>query len=229
MNKEQNTLIIWDFDGVVADSEKLWVKIWYDSLVEKKGIRLTDDQVKKYLTGLSEKTKQKYINELFKKNIVDEAFIQYTRSVEIKQIQSILTPIDGVKNIFADPSFTHCIATGAVKMLASMKLKKVGLWPKYINENNCFTSDMVENGKPAPDLFLFAAKKMGFKPENAVVIEDSINGIHAAQAANMRVIAFVGAENNNNAEYKKTCRDEGVFAVIDNMKDLHTFLKENFR
>lgn len=228
MNIKQKTLLIWDFDGVVADSEKLWVKTWYEALLQKKGIKLSDEQVKTYLTGLSEKTKQKYINDLFNKTIVDDAFINYTRSIEILQIQNVLEPTPGVEQIFADSSWVHCIATGTSKPLALMKLKKVGLWEKYINEKNCFTSDMVQNGKPAPDLFLFAAQKMGYTAEKCVVIEDSINGIKAAKAANMKVIAFIGAENNNNDDYAKACTNEGVFAVVRDMNELHILLSQHF-
>lgn len=65
----------------------------------------------------------------------------------------------------------------------------------YFTDEAIFTSQQVKNGKPAPDLFLFAAEKMGFKPQNCIVIEDSAAGIEAAIAANMNVIGFLGGSH----------------------------------
>ena len=61
-----------------------------------------------------------------------------------------------------------------------------------LEETPLFTASMVEHGKPAPDLFLYAAEKMGVKPADCLVIEDSLNGIRAAHAAGMEVLRFTG-------------------------------------
>ena len=226
--KMQKTLLIWDFDGVLADSERLWLQIWYDMLVQKRGLKLSEDEVQKYLVGLSAKTKCAYLNTYFNAEI-DEDFISDVHTEEIRQIKTIMQPISGAKDIVADNAYAHCVATGGISKLTKLKLEKVGLWQTYIDEHNCFTSDMVQNGKPAPDLFLFAAKKMGYKPENCLVIEDSINGIKAALAAKMRVVAFIGAQNNNNESYAKLCKDTGAIAAFNSMPKLHQFLKDNLR
>lgn len=222
-------LLIWDFDGVIADSEQLWVKIWYETLIKTKNIRLSKEEVQKYLVGMSAKTKQQILNERFGPETIDETFLHDTNMQEKFQIEHVLSPIDGVEKIFSDDSFVHCVATGTVQDLAVLKLKRVGLWKKYIDEKNCFTSDMVQNGKPAPDLFLLAASSMGYDPQDCVVIEDSVHGIHAALAAKMAVIAFIGAENNNTQTYADVCLKEGASQVFNNMKDLHLFLKKQNR
>ena len=221
----KKTLLIWDFDGVIADSEHLWVETWYNALLDKKNIKLSADEVQKYLTGMSIKTKQKILNERFGENTIDEEFLRYTHDRERIQIETALQGVPGVLEIFADTRFNHCIATGTLKDFAILKLKKVGLWQKYVDDHNCFTSDMVQNGKPAPDLFLFAASQMGYKPEDCIVIEDSISGIKAGIAANMKVIAFIGAEGNNTKAYADTCIKEGAVTAFNNMLDLHSFLK----
>lgn len=66
---------------------------------------------------------------------------------------------------------------------------------KYFNQDAIFSSNQVSNPKPAPDLFLFAAKKMGIKPENCIVIEDSLAGAEAATAAGMKVMMFLGGSH----------------------------------
>ena len=80
----------------------------------------------------------------------------------------------------------------------------------YFSEPAIFTSQQVEKPKPAPDLFLFAAKEMGFEPENCIVVEDSPAGTQAAIAAGMNVLIFLGGSHacydwykNNFANYDR--------------------------
>jgi len=98
------------------------------------------------------------------------------------------------------------------------------MWGTYFSKDNLFTVDMVEKGKPAPDLFLFAAKKMGEKPEDCVVIEDSIVGMQAGLNAGMEVVAFLGSEIYNNDKYLKKVKDLGIKNIFYNMKDVKEFL-----
>ena len=65
----------------------------------------------------------------------------------------------------------------------------------YFSDQSIFTAQQVSKAKPAPDLFLFAAREMGVKPENCVVIEDSSTGAHAAIAAGMQVLMFLGGSH----------------------------------
>jgi beta-phosphoglucomutase-like phosphatase (HAD superfamily) len=67
-------------------------------------------------------------------------------------------------------------------------LRHTGLWERF--EGRIFSASEVEHGKPAPDLFLHAARRMGFDPAATAVVEDSVPGIEAARAAGMRALAF---------------------------------------
>ena len=62
-------------------------------------------------------------------------------------------------------------------------------------QDRLFTASQVANGKPAPDLFLHAAARMGFEPQNCLVVEDSISGLDAALAAGMSVLHFAGGSH----------------------------------
>ena len=227
MTEKQKTLLIWDFDGVLADSERLWVDIWYQSLIDKRNIKLSNDEVEKYLTGLSEKTKCEYLNIYFNAHI-DDDFIKEIHQQQLIKIETELNPMPGIEPIFSDNSFKHAVATGTRRSVVDIKLKKIGLWQKYIDFSNCFTSDDVQNGKPAPDLFLYTAKKMGYLPQNSIVIEDSINGIKAGIASNMTVLAFIGAKSNNNDHYARQCLENGASHVFKTMPDLHQFLRNSY-
>ena len=113
---------------------------------------------------------------------------------------------------------------GGIESKTSLKIETVGI-RKYFPKEKVFTVDMVKVGKPEPDLFLLAAEKMGYKPENCVVIEDSLAGLNAALKAGMTPIAFTKYSNDY---YKKEIRKMPVKYVFDDMKKVEDFLVENF-
>ena len=81
----------------------------------------------------------------------------------------------------------------------------------------------MENGKPAPDLFLHAANTMNTAPENAIVIEDSIAGVLAGVSANMRVFGFLGGGHITDGHAKRLI-GVGAERVFDRMADLEGLL-----
>jgi beta-phosphoglucomutase-like phosphatase (HAD superfamily) len=87
-----------------------------------------------------------------------------------------------------------------------------------------FSATMVENGKPAPDLFLYAAAAMGIEPSACLVVEDSPAGIVAAQAAGMTVCAFTGGSHTIHASYQKALTALHPDARFDAMEDLLHFV-----
>jgi len=84
---------------------------------------------------------------------------------------------------------------------------------------NIFSASQVKNGKPAPDLFLFAANEMKVLPERCVVIEDSLAGIAGARAAGMRVFGFYGGSHCQPG-YANTLRQAGADLTFDDMRQL---------
>jgi len=225
---QMKKLIIWDFDGVIADSEKLWIKVWRDLLQQRKNLVLTDKQTADLLVGVSDKTKVLRLKKEFPDLILDDAFIDKVQRGQIYAGMHFLEEIPGVRNVIADTDFEHCIATGATKEQQKMKFIKFPWLEQYIPLSKCYTSDMVELGKPAPDLFLLAAKENNKALSDCVVIGDSLNDFAAAKAAGIKCIAFVGAEGNNNEVYKQKCLDADVADICATMSDLHAVLKRFF-
>ena len=228
MIKSNKPLIIWDFDGVIADSEKLWVRVWRNVLKKEKGIVLTKKQELEWLMGVADRTKKHNIQKHFPDAQLDTEFMQKITAGEIYIGSRLMRPMPGVQKVLADTHFLPCIATGATK---EQQLWKISLFPwlkQYVPIKHFFTVDMVKHGKPAPDIFLLALKKMGYKADNAVVIEDSLNGMEAAKAAGIRCIAFVGSKGNNTPSYRKKCLDLGVVNVCNTMSKLHKFLYQIF-
>lgn len=218
-------LIIWDFDGVICDSDGIWADNWQKLLLSEKKIRLSEEEKRALLIGISEKDKAKRLEQHFPNLKIDESFMQKLNALHDFGMKNLLTLTDGVEEIFKDSRFKQCIATGGNKYQNDTKNHTVGI-DKYFNETNCFTADMVQKGKPEPDIFLLAAQKMNSPIENCVIIEDSLDGIRAGKKAGMRVFAFVGAKANNNDEHKQKCLDIGADKVFDNMHSLHKALKQ---
>lgn len=223
----QQNLIIWDFDGVLADSEHLWVKNWADTLQKLYNFTLTPAQQKQYLEGKADKTKVELLAHDFPQLKLDDKFWQEIHQNENRLIASELTLTDNIEQILDDKNFAQCVATGATLEKHNKKTVKLGLG-KYFDERNTFTAYMVTNGKPAPDIFLYAAETMGFEPQRCLVIEDSLAGIKAAKAADISVIAYIGATGHNTKEYAAACRDAGAYAVSDNMPEVYQLIKEHF-
>lgn len=132
---------------------------------------------------------------------------------------------DGIEEIFKMKKFAQCIATSGSKVKTDLKIKTVGI-EKYFPEEKVFTIDDVKHGKPAPDLFLHAAKVMGYKPENCIVVEDSIAGMTAAIAANMTVIAFIGSPMYQNDKHFEAIKKLGIKNIFYHMSDIKNFLEK---
>ncbi len=223
--KNKLQLIIWDFDGVIADSEKIWLENRRVFFKERLGVDWNFETINKYFGGTSDKTKKQILSRLgyetdeqFWKDVLD-------RDVAFMKKHGI-EKMPGVEKILVDKRFKHCVATGGTKAKTKLKTDIIGL-EKFIPEHHVFTVDNVEKGKPEPDLFLFAAEKMGEKPENCLVIEDSIAGMTAAQRAGMKVVAFLGSSIYQNEDYLQKVKKLGIKDIFYNMKDLYEFIKIN--
>ena len=85
-----------------------------------------------------------------------------------------------------------------------------------------FSAQMVEHGKPAPDVFLLAAEKMGYKPSECLVIEDSVPGVKAAKAAGMTVYGFTGGAHMSDVmvDRLKSEKPDSVFSQMDELLNL---------
>lgn len=97
-------------------------------------------------------------------------------------------PVPGVVEALERIDLPSCVASSGPHHKMEVTLRRAGLWERFAGR--IFSATEVEHGKPAPDLFLHAARAMGFDPASTVVVEDSVPGVVAARAAGMRVLAF---------------------------------------
>ncbi|MBQ9236080.1 MAG: HAD family phosphatase [Alphaproteobacteria bacterium] len=180
-------LIIWDFDGVIADTENLWVQSRLELLKRDYQIDWDFATALKHIGGRSDRDKKNVLRKMGLE-VKDELW-QEAVDIDMKKMPHItLTP--HIKKIFERKDVEQCVATGGTAFKTAEKIKYTGL-RDYFPPQKIFTIDMVEKGKPEPDLFLLAAKTMGYRPQEAIVVEDSVVGVTAAKKAGMQVVAFV--------------------------------------
>ncbi len=99
-----------------------------------------------------------------------------------------LEPVPGVAQALDRIALPTCVASSGPHHKMQVTLRRTGLWDRF--EGRIFSATEVRRGKPAPDLFLHAARAMGFDPASTAVVEDSVPGVVAARAAGMRALAF---------------------------------------
>jgi HAD superfamily hydrolase (TIGR01509 family) len=206
-------LIIFDLDGVLVDSESVVNRILHDMLNEL-GINISPKETVDKFTGLALATCLTDIEKQFGKLPADFAK-QYDNKV-IDTLRTDLRPIDGIFATLENITRPICVASGSSHPRIKLSLEITGLLSKF--GNNIFSIDDVARGKPAPDLFLHAAKQMGHAPQHCAVIEDSVPGVQAGKAAGMAVFAYTGSQSSD------TLAKAGADHVFNNMLHLSDLL-----
>ncbi|MBU3192043.1 HAD family phosphatase [Clostridium bowmanii] len=183
--------VIFDMDGVIIDSEPTHMKLENETY-KKLGIEVTDDEHHSFVGATSnymwEALKNKY-----KLNQTLEELIEYDRNKYFKHLNSDeceIILIDGVKELIQD------LYENGVKLAiaSSSPLDVIYAIAKKFQIEEYFeafvTGDYVKRSKPEPDIFIFAAEKLGVSAENCIVIEDSHNGVLAAKKAGMKCVGI---------------------------------------
>ena len=116
---------------------------------------------------------------------VAERYYAGVKTVFLRELE----PVPGVLAALERIALPSCVASSGPHHKMAVTLRRTGLWDRF--EGRIFSATEVPAGKPAPDLFLHAAARMGFDPRSTAVVEDSVPGIEAAVAAGMRALAFV--------------------------------------
>ncbi|MEA2103361.1 MAG: HAD family hydrolase [Candidatus Cloacimonadota bacterium] len=211
-------LIIFDCDGVLVNSEPISNKVFAQMLNEIK-IKIDEEETTQLFKGRSMESCRQIVNSEFNKNISDSFLKEFRRRTN-KIFAKELEPISGIQDVLNEINYPICVASSGSYKKMEFTLTKTGL-RKYF-ETNIFSASEVKRGKPYPDIFLFAAKKMGVNPENCIVIEDSYTGVQAGLKAGMKVLYF----NPQNIEKIKS-ENVNTFYKMDNLLNLILQMKTN--
>ncbi|MFL5258891.1 MAG: HAD family hydrolase [Hyphomicrobiales bacterium] len=180
-------LVIFDCDGVLIDSEALSCEVLIEELA-REGIPVDREYVFKECIGHSFPAVAQKIGASFGR-VIPQGFEARYRETLLRRFDGALQPTPGVRHVLENLAAPYCIATSSGKERAECSLAGAGLADPKVP---LFTASMVAHGKPAPDLFLFAAAQMGVSPSSCLVLEDSLAGIAAARAAGMEVWRYRG-------------------------------------
>ncbi len=181
-------LVIFDCDGVLIDSEPLSAAAFIEEL-QREDIHIPQSLFFERMIGRSFEQAVATIREVSGK-VPHAGFKDTFRTALLKRFETALQPIKGIESVLQRLATKICVATSSDPVRAARSLSLTGL-DRYFG-SNIFTASMVQNGKPAPDLFLHAARQIGIKPERCLVIEDSAYGLMAAKAAGMQAWHFTG-------------------------------------
>jgi HAD superfamily hydrolase (TIGR01509 family) len=184
-------LVIFDCDGVLIDSEIISARMLVAELA-RLGLEIDLTYVERNFLGRSYPVVMDVIRREFGLDLPTDFEARYRENL-LAVFQSELKVVPHVHEVLAAMGVPFCVATSSSPRRAEMSLALVGL--SDLVAGRVFTSTMVARGKPAPDLFLFAAEKMGARPDRTLVIEDSLTGIRAGLAAGMTVWRFVGGSH----------------------------------
>ena len=210
----QPDLIIFDCDGVLVDSEVLSCRC-LSKVLAGYGIDLGPDQALDLFLGRSVSAVVEHY-QVLGRSIPEQFSTELSAGVRAV-FTSALRPIEGVYALLEGLRIPHCVASSSDIDRVSLSLSLTGLVPHF--DNRLYTSQMVERGKPAPDLFLYAAERMRADPRRTLVIEDSISGVSAAKAAGMTVWGFVGGSHYQSRDGKAILRGAGADRVFGRMAD----------
>ena len=214
-------LVIFDCDGVLVDSEVLTCRTEAACLAEF-GIAISAEEIMDRYVGISLAGMLTDLAQRFARPLPAD-LADTLRHRTLAAFDTALTAIPGVADVLAALRLPVCVASSSEPARIRHSLALVGLQPYF--EPHIFSATQVARGKPAPDLFLFAADCMATPPESCLVIEDSIAGVQAARAAGMRVFGFTGGSHCRPG-HADQLRTAGAALVFTAMKLLPGLLAE---
>ncbi|MDA1035946.1 MAG: HAD family phosphatase [Chloroflexi bacterium] len=187
---ERPGLVIFDCDGVLVDTEHMsnsGIAEYFTGL----GVPMSVEEATRRFKGLDNSAMKQQAESAFGIKLPDD----FVRITELREQEAAMTA-----DLHSIPGARHavdgviasgcpvCVASNGEVAKMEITLGRTGLLDKF--GGRLFSKDHVARGKPAPDLFLYAAEQMGFAPPDCVVIEDSAAGVRGAVEAGMRVLGY---------------------------------------
>jgi HAD superfamily hydrolase (TIGR01509 family) len=186
--REPFQLVIFDCDGVLVDSERLAVRVEVAVLAEL-GWPLSRAEVIERFMGRSQAVMVQAILDRLGGRLPDGWQDRLDRRYRAA-FEAELAPVDGMVEALDRIVTPTCVASGGSHEWLRHTLGLTGLYDRF--QGRIFSASEVAQGKPAPDLFLHAAARLGAEPATCAVVEDSRYGVEAARAAGMRAFGYTG-------------------------------------
>lgn len=211
--------IIFDCDGVLVNSEELVIDIERRFLAD---LGLVYDDVE-FLTRFVGTSDRDFVAALQAdhaergQGVFPDDFLQQVRAVSFHRFTTDLRAVEGSEAYLAGLRQPKAVASSSTVRSLTRKLSLTGLADWF--GGHVYSAEHVENGKPAPDLFLHAAGRLGVRPADCIVIEDSVMGVRAGVAAGMEVWGFTGG-GHADADLGERLAAAGAVAVFRRFSDM---------
>lgn len=179
-------LVIFDCDGVLVDSDRISLRVqaeWISAL----GLETSYEDCVRDFLGLGMPATLRILTERLGRPLPPE-WEEDLNAAVCDAFRSELQPVPGVIEALEKIKLPTCIASSGSHEKMRLTLGLTGLWDRFAGR--IYSGDEVQNGKPAPDLFLHAASRMSTPPHLCVVVEDSPFGVVGARAAGMRALGY---------------------------------------
>lgn len=207
--------IIYDCDGTLIDSEHIAGSVCAAALTSI-GIPMTMEIFNSRFNGVPSATTWDILRAEIN-HPLPEGFNDAINAEIHRRYETELVPIPGVIEAVEAIGGLRAVASSTRLPQLKKNLERTGL--AHLFDPHVYSATQVARGKPAPDVFLFAASQIGIDPAEAIVIEDSVAGVMAALRAGMRVIGFSGASNGI-SDLGARLGSAGAACVVHSMREL---------
>lgn len=181
--------VLFDMDGLMIDSEPLHLQA-FNRVLEKYGKHLTEEENKERYIGLSDEDEALDMVDRFRLPISAEEVVRQKQIIFMQLLKSQIVAQAGLINLLKNLKQNgYKTAIASSSGLDEIKTVISGLGIDSYIDAYC-SAEEVKNGKPAPDVYLLAAKKVGVDPSECLVLEDAPKGVQAGKAAGMTVFAI---------------------------------------
>lgn len=213
--------VVFDMDGVVLDTEKLYVRFWCEA-ANFYGYPMERHHalsIRSLARSLASEKLKGYFGEDFDIDIVREKRIELMDTYIAENGIELKPYAEYILKWLKDNSYKTAIATATPTDRAEKYLKQVGVYQYF---DKIISAKTVKNGKPFPDIYLKACEELGVKPENALALEDSHNGIKSASSAGCVTVMVMDLDGPNEETFELTYR------VVESLKEIKEILEEQY-
>lgn len=215
--------IIFDCDGVLVDSEIIASRVVLQKL-KPLGFHMDEKTYSHKFAGKVEADTLKIIREEYQISIPEDFLANLRLEIE-KSIDEELQAIPGARDTIQTIPVKKAVVSNSRLVRVISSLKVAGLSDLFGDQ--LFSAEMVENPKPAPDVYLHAARELNVDPANCLVVEDSQSGVTAAYLAGMQVVGFLAASHIPES-HDVTVTEAGAFTTVASMAELKQLFAEIF-
>jgi HAD superfamily hydrolase (TIGR01509 family) len=207
-------VIIFDCNGVLVDGEWIAAAVAADELA-RAGITITPELVIRHFSGRRPADMFDTVEAVTQRKLPAD-FSTTVAAATVKRLRAELRAMPHAAHALTWLRGPKCVASSSPPERIRTSLETTGL-AKFFNF--LFSATEVPNGKPAPDLFLHAASRMGIQPADCIVVEDSPAGVGAATAAGMTTVGFVGGSHAD-ADLGQQLKSAGARVIVADLRHL---------